>query len=221
MNGLEQDRRLLEALCAFAGLTASKLATEADLATSTTLRVMNGSATTRLSQPTIDKLRARFPDYPGWPQDRLADHLLTFPGVSAEPETVEVVVSDIAYGLGGAFLDDASVQTSIERFPRSFIRQFAKGPIDQLYFAAGVGDSMEPTIHSSDLVLIDRSQEMLRASDQIWAVAIGEIGMVKRVRILPGGDIALVSDKPSVSDYLVAQGELQLIGRVVAVVKRL
>lgn len=138
-----------------------------------------------------------------------------------DSDTVEVVVSDVSYGLGGSYVDESALATSVELFPRVFIRQFTKGPLDQLYFAAGVGDSMEPTIHSSDLVLIDRSQRMLRVGDQIWAAAVGEICMVKRIRIGAGGEVLLVSDKAGVSDYSVAQDELQLIGRVVCVVKKL
>lgn len=138
-----------------------------------------------------------------------------------EPDLVDVVVSDVGYGLGGAYVDEQSAETTVEKFPRAFIRQFAKGPIEKLYFAVGNGDSMEPTVHSSDLILIDRSQTMLRVSDQVWAAAIGEICMVKRIRIRPGGEVLLVSDKEGVSDYAVAQDELQLIGRVVCVVKKL
>ncbi|OYY67420.1 XRE family transcriptional regulator [Sphingomonas sp. 28-63-12] len=136
-------------------------------------------------------------------------------------DTVEVAMSDVSYGMGGAYVDDDTSQTSIERFPRSFIRQFTKGPFAQLYFATGIGDSMQPTIHHNDLVLIDRSQQALRLSDQLWAVHASSIGMIKRVRVLPGGSVLLVSDNPDVSDYPVGQDELHLIGRVVAVVKRL
>ena len=136
-------------------------------------------------------------------------------------DTVEVAMSDVSYGMGGAYVDDDTSQTSVERFPRSFIRQFTKGPFAQLYFATGIGDSMQPTIHHNDLVLIDRSQQALRLSDQLWAVHASSIGMIKRVRVLPGGSVLLVSDNPDVSDYPVGQDELYLIGRVVAVVKRL
>lgn len=150
------------------------------------------------------------------------EHRLAFGAPPAEHgDTVEVAMSDVSYGMGGAYVDDDTSQTSIERFPRSFIRQFTKGPFAQLYFATGIGDSMQPTIHHNDLVLIDRSQQALRLSDQLWAVHASSIGMIKRVRVLPGGSVLLVSDNPDVSDYPVGQDELHLIGRVVAVVKRL
>lgn len=136
-------------------------------------------------------------------------------------DTVEVAVSDVSYGMGGAFVDDSVSQTSIERFPRSFIRLFTRGPFAQLYFATGIGDSMQPTIHHNDLVLIDRSQDALRVSDQLWAISTGSIGMIKRVRVIPSGSVLLVSDNQDVSDYAVGEDELHLIGRVVAVIKRL
>ncbi len=147
------------------------------------------------------------------------------PGYRSQPiepadDQVGIAVSDVAYGLGGAFVDDNSATTSVERFPRAFIRQFTRGPFSRLYFATGIGDSMEPTIHHSDLVLIDRSQEMLRVSDQLWALHAGSIAMIKRVRVMPDGVVLLVSDNPDVSDYRLGENELQLIGRVVAVVKR-
>lgn len=156
------------------------------------------------------------------PSQRVADRQMEYRGQPREPadDQVDVAVSDVAYGLGGAFVDDASVTTTVERFPRAFIRQFTKGPFNRLYFATGIGDSMEPTIHHSDLVLIDRSQEMLRVSDQLWALHAGSIAMIKRIRVMPDGAVLLVSDNPDVSDYQLGENELHLIGRVVAVVKR-
>lgn len=223
MNEFAEDTALIRALVAYANSNPAAVAKRAGVAVSTVNRPYNGTAGNRLGRSVLEKLQAAFPDFPGWTGNKLSDRRLSFRGAPPESEAdlVEVVVSDIAYGLGGSYIDEASAETTVERFPRAFIRQFTKGPLDDLYFASGVGDSMEPTIHSSDLVLIDRSQELLRVSDQIWAAAIGEISMVKRIRILPGGDVLLVSDKPEVSDYLVAKDELQLIGRVVGVAKKL
>ena len=80
---------------------------------------------------------------------------------------------------------------------------------------------MEPTIRSGELILIDRSQNTPRFGDGIWAVAFGEIGMVKRLRPLPNGPVEIHSDNPIVRPALASDGELHVIGRVVAVVRRL
>jgi hypothetical protein len=66
MQGYERDRQLLHDLTEFYGLKPAALAREAGVAVTTINRPYSGAVTTRLSQPTLDKLRARFPQYPGW-----------------------------------------------------------------------------------------------------------------------------------------------------------
>ena len=80
---------------------------------------------------------------------------------------------------------------------------------------------MEPTIRSGELIVIDRSQDNLRFGDGIWAVAWGDIGMIKRLRPLPDGTVEIHSDNPQVRPGLASDGELHIIGRVIAVVRRL
>jgi phage repressor protein C with HTH and peptisase S24 domain len=79
---------------------------------------------------------------------------------------------------------------------------------------------MYPTISDRDLLLIDRSNTSINMNDQIWALASGNIGMVKRVR-MADGRVNLMSDNPHVSDYAAGEDELSVIGRVVAVVRRI
>lgn len=66
MGSLKHDRALLAGLAEFYGMTANAIARRASVAATTINRPLNGSATTRLSQPTIDKLKRAFPAYPGW-----------------------------------------------------------------------------------------------------------------------------------------------------------
>ena len=80
---------------------------------------------------------------------------------------------------------------------------------------------MESTIHESDIVLIDRRQDSPRIADLIWAFAFGEIGMIKRLRPMPDGSVKILSDNPAVPPEVAHDGELHIIGRVVAVVKKL
>ena len=64
----------------------------------------------------------------------------------------------------------------------------------------------------------------LNINDRIWACAIGEIGMVKRLRISAQGgghEITILSDNPNVPDDRAADGELHIIGRVVGKFGRL
>ncbi|MEO1222122.1 MAG: S24 family peptidase, partial [Pseudomonadota bacterium] len=100
-------------------------------------------------------------------------------------------------------------------------RIYTSAPADQLVFSHGIGDSMEPTIGDRDLLLIDRSRDAIRINDQIWAISSGGIGMVKRVRVESDGEVVLLSDNAAVPNQHVTADELTVIGRVVAIVKRI
>lgn len=146
------------------------------------------------------------------------------PAMAAKPDRiVEVPMIDLAYGMGGTFLDDVVEETEVrtEPFPLSFIRRYTRAKADQLVFAEGVGDSMAPTITSNDLMLIDQSDNTLRMGDQIWAISFGGVGMIKRLRPRPDGSIAILSDNPNVPEDRAVDDELFLIGRVVAKVSKL
>lgn len=246
MNGLDQDRQLLRALCDHADLLPSRLATEAGLAATTILRPYNGTATTRLSAPTIDKLRARFPDFPGWREyaagDGVGDGRLPFRGAPSDgsmdrllplkrpagrkpapqDDTVEIAEIDLRFGLGGAFMDQEIVehQARTRLFPRAWMRMITSSPLQHLYWAQGVGDSMEPKISDGDVILIDRSQTDPSFGDLYWAIAYGQTGMIKRLRPMPDGSVKILSDNPNVPPEVAYDGELAVFGRVVAVVKR-
>mgnify|MGYP005984018989 CR=1 FL=1 len=134
-------------------------------------------------------------------------------------DMVEVAMVDLAYGMGGTFLAEHP-DSRMEEFPLSFLRNFTKADPGQLMIAEGVGDSMAPTIGPSDLVLIDRGQNSLNVDDRIWACAIGEIGMIKRLRVR-GDTVTLLSDNANVPEDRATDGELHLIGRVVGKFSRL
>lgn len=222
MDGLEQDRQLLHDLCDHVGMPPSRVALEAGLSSTTVLRPYNGTATTRLSSPTLEKLQARFPDFPGWSIPAVGDRRLAFRGFERDhdPDLVGIEQIDLKYGLGGTYLD-MPVVSEVRQFSRSWLRQFTSASPDQLFWTAGDGDSMEPTIRSGEIILIDRSQTSPRMGDGIWAIAYGDVGMIKRLRPLPDGRVEILSDNPVIPPAIASDGELHVIGRVIAAVRRL
>lgn len=80
---------------------------------------------------------------------------------------------------------------------------------------------MEPTIRSGEVMLIDASQKMMSMSESIWAVAVGEVGMIKRLHVPGKGRVLLISDNDRIPPAEIAEEELHIIGRVIAVVRRL
>ncbi len=134
---------------------------------------------------------------------------------------VEILEIDLAYGMGGGiFVNDGAVRENTLTFSRSWLRNFSNAPPDYLFFCRGAGDSMTPTIHDNDIVLIDRSQNTVRMRDQIWAVTIGDFGMIKRLRPQADGTVLILSDNPNVPPDTASDGEMFIIGRVVAIVRK-
>lgn len=128
---------------------------------------------------------------------------------------------DVGYSMGGgADISDFPVVQMVP-FSRSWLASLTNSPAGDLFVARGEGDSMMPTILDQDIVIIDRGQRQMRHQDRIWALVYGGFGMLKRLRGLPDGTLQINSDNPAVTPIVASEGEAFLIGRVVAVVRRI
>lgn len=155
------------------------------------------------------------------PDARFEDRQQAFRAPQREhTDDVEISHIDLRYGLGGTYLDQPIEENKLV-FPRTWLRQFTDAAPEHLCWAAGQGDSMFPTIGHGEPILIDLGDKTPRMSDLIWAFAYGDIGMIKRLRPLPDGSVEILSDNPNVPPARAVDGELHIIGRVVAVVRRL
>jgi len=137
-----------------------------------------------------------------------------------DPDEVEIDMIDLAFGMGGTFLDAGDVEVRKARFSRAWLRQFTPSPPHLLVTTQGVGDSMMPTILDGDVVVIDRSEIEPEFGDKIWAIKFGGVGMIKRLRPMPDGTVKISSDNQLVRDDIAADGELFIVGRVVAIVRK-
>lgn len=227
MEGLKQDTALVLALKRFAGTDLASIAKKAGIAPSTLQRPANGSATTRISLTTLEKLQAAYPDFPGWQRLGATDERLPYRPKepiplfgSAQLDLVPVREIDLTYGMGATYLD-VPVTEEVHHFPRAWLRRYTRSSPDKLFFAQGIGDSMEPTLHDSDLLLIDTDQRQLTSADRIWVLTYADCGMIKRLRPIPGGGVEVWSDKKEISPFTAYDGEIEIIGRVVAVQRKL
>lgn len=215
MDDLERDSALIRALVEHAGTTPAGVAKRANVAVTTVNRPFNGTAPSRLGRSALEKLRHAFPEFPGW-SDYLGQALS-----AADPDMVEVDQIDLRYGLGATYVD-GPVESEKRVFSRSWLSQFTRAAPEQLFWALAEGGSMANTIMSGETVLIDRSQTIPRVSGGVWALTIGDLGMIKRLHVPGRGRIQWLSDsgleppiEPSEDD------EQKIIGRVIAVVRRL
>ena len=227
MEGLKQDTDLMCALLEFAGLSAAEVARKAKVDAETVRRPATGKATTRISLRTLEKLQAAYPDFPGWSGYSASETRLAYrpqepvPIFGASmPDLVPVREIDLSYGMGATYLD-VPITEEVHHFPRAWLRRYTRSAPDKLFFAQGIGDSMEPTLHDSDLLLIDTDQRQLTSADRIWVLTYADCGMIKRLRPVPGGGVEVWSDKKEVSPFTAYDGELEIIGRVVAVQRKL
>lgn len=214
MNSVEEDIRLIQGLVEWSGTNVNQITKRAGMANTTINRFANGSAQGRLHRDTIAKLQAAYPDYPGFAGEET-------PGLRASSaDDVEIHQWDVAYGMGGGSFLDLPVTGETHTFSRSWLRQFTSAPPEKVFLADGTGDSMMPTILDADMVMIDTTQREVRMADRIWAAAYGQTGIIKRLRPAPDGSVKILSDNPSVPSDVAYDGELFIVGRVVAIIRK-
>lgn len=218
MAGVEKDAALITALVEFAGVSLTEVAKRAKVDPETLRKPVKGIVETRLSQRTLEKLQSAYPTFPGW--TRAAEWTEIASAHERADDIVELDEIDLKYGMGGTYAD-GPIQIQRRAFSRGWLRSITSTAPHYLSWAVGDNDSMEPTIRSGEVVLIDRSQDSPRHDAGIWAVTYGDIGSIKRLRYLPDGTVELHSDNQFVRPQTAADDELHIIGRVIAVVRRL
>jgi phage repressor protein C with HTH and peptisase S24 domain len=134
-------------------------------------------------------------------------------------DLVSIASVDMAYGMGLTFASDP-VHVDVLHFPRRWLESLTSTAPQELAWARGRGNSMSPTIEDNDLVLIDRSDRSVRDQDAIWAFTIGEVAMMKRLRIR-GEQVTILSDNAHVPPDHAHPEEIHIVGRVSHIVRRL
>jgi phage repressor protein C with HTH and peptisase S24 domain len=98
------------------------------------------------------------------------------------------------------------------RYGRDWLR--AQGlSASQLSVIAVAGDSMIPTLHDGDEILIDRSPRPPR--DGVHVVRVGDALLVKRLVFERPGQVRVISDNRSYDPYDLPLDEVSVVGRVV------
>lgn len=145
----------------------------------------------------------------------------TAPMTPARPAPGSVMIPqlDIRFGMGGGAHYDAPVEATPMAFSEAWLSQITSTRPEHLFWGTGFGDSMYPTIGDRDILLVDKSQREPRIRDQIWALNQYGQGMIKRLRATANG-YDILSDNPQVPTETASDGSMEVIGRVVAIVRR-
>ena len=209
-----------------AGLSQSELARRIGISQSAIHKLASGTGQGSKHLHRIAKELGTTPEYLlGESDDRnptVGDDRLSFHGVPPErsSDVVEIDHVEIGFGMGGSFIEETG-EVEKRAFSRAWLREFTDAPPELLAWAKGDGDSMEPTIRDGEVVLIDRRFNQPGPDDKIWAVVVGDFGMIKRLRGRSDGTVEIHSDNPQVPMATAVDGELHVIGRVRAVVRKL
>lgn len=156
------------------------------------------------------------------PAVTLGEHLPAWGGPKPEvPESAVMIPQlEIGYSMGGGCVFSDYAQTAMVPFPREWLRPMIGGTFADLFVARGEGDSMMPTLLDGDLCIIDTAQKTIVKQDRLWCLSYGDLGMIKRVRILPDGGALVISDNPAVENFTAYDSEMHTIGRVIWIGRR-
>lgn len=203
------------------GISQGELARRVGVATQTIWKLAAGQSRSSVHLHKIARVLGTTPEYLTGETDNpdAPDGIGTN---ASDQDQVQIDSLDLAYGMGGTFVDIGEIEVEKATFSREWLRKFTQSAPDHLFTTSGVGDSMTPTIHDSDIVIVDRSEQLDSAmGEKIWAVVFGGVGMIKRLRPMPDGTVKIMSDNLQVRDELATDNDLYVIGRVVAKVSRL
>jgi len=114
---------------------------------------------------------------------------------------------------GGGLIADNAVEMRIA-FRREWIQR--KGDHHNMSLVRVSGDSMEPTLLSGDLVLIDHNRNFIDPQGGIYAIAAGAIIMIKRLQVdFLTNRIRVISDNPRYEPAVVEPDKIVINGKVI------
>lgn len=98
-----------------------------------------------------------------------------------------------------------------------WLREFVRGPTDQLSFIRVQGDSMEPTLSDGEDIMVDRSDAAERLRDGLYVLRLDDTLMVKRLAINPVSRLITIrSDNPAYPSWPDCKlSQIAIIGRAV------
>jgi len=215
-GSVADDIKLVRELVKWADVSVAEMARRIEVHNTTLNRFNKGTATTRLHRDTLAKLKAKFPDFPGFGGDEEAED-----EAAVSPQAylfVEVLPSYAGMGGGGTGDGDRS-QALISR---SLIEDELRAKPSDLILIEARGESMMPDFHHGDQILIDK-RDRDPVQPGVFALWDGDGYVVKLVERVPHkkGFYRVFSANTRFSAYEVAEESVRIMGRPVWFGRRL
>ncbi|UIJ46941.1 S24 family peptidase [Sphingomonas cannabina] len=132
--------------------------------------------------------------------DLLSRHIVTVPRIEVS-----------AAAGAGQLVDGEAMRPT--RYPAEELARMGVRPEDASEITVS-GDSMAPTLHDGDRILVDRGQRRPGTRAAIWVIRVDEALRVKRLAG-EGRRWRIVSDNPDWPEDLRDKAEVEVLGRVV------
>ena len=133
------------------------------------------------------------------------------------PGFVFVPRFEVAASMGNGSVIHSEQIVDYLAFREDWVRKELGANPNNLILISSVGDSMEPTLKTNDLLLIDRGLADVR-HDAIYAFALNGELRVKRMQFKMNGTMVVRSDNPQYEPEVISATDtdtLRIIGRVV------
>ena len=124
---------------------------------------------------------------------------------------IRQVAGSISAGGGRVPDDSADFQCA---FRRDWIKR-KRGNPDNMSLIKVAGDSMTPTLHDGDLVLVDHGRNSIASQGGIYAIAIDDEIMIKRVQPVFPDKLLVISDNKQYPAQEIATENVRVNGKVI------
>jgi phage repressor protein C with HTH and peptisase S24 domain/DNA-binding phage protein len=142
--------------------------------------------------------------------DESGDWESALPQLSRDQTRIPIYDVTVSAGDGREVLREEPV--SWATFPTHYVKSL--GEADTLQIVTVEGDSMEPDLRSGDQVMFDAAQAQPR--DGLFVIRLDAQLHVKRLRILSGGKVELMSSNPAYGPIVVdlSTDDFEIKGRI-------
>ena len=131
-------------------------------------------------------------------------------------QLVQVPILDVDASAGHGALAEMESKCAQFGFEENWLRRLTASKASSLSIIHVLGDSMEPTLHDGDEVLVDLGDGQSRLRDGIYVLRMDDALSVKRIAIEPQGrKISVTSDNPAYPSWNgLDRRNINIVGRV-------
>lgn len=157
---------------------------------------------------TLDKLLTGVESPVGQTADKAQGNKITYDDNFV---TIPHFSDKISAGGGLVPINDVDIKVA---FKRDWIQR--KGNPEKMSLIAVSGDSMEPTLMPRDIVLVNHDHNHLDPQGGIYAIALYDIILIKRLQVLyPSGKVRIISDNSKYASFELSLDEIKINGKVI------